>query len=94
VSLVQERTIPNERPPLVGEICANFADGGCRVASAADLCGRILDFLYRICIMYISVKDTHLFITLNEIPAMLSFVSPFERIRVNIFDDSELRSRL
>jgi hypothetical protein len=25
---------------------------------------------------------------------MLSFVSPFELIRVNIFDDSELRSRL
>jgi hypothetical protein len=25
---VRERTIPTERPPLVGEVCANFANRG------------------------------------------------------------------
>jgi hypothetical protein len=28
VALVRERTIPTERPPLVGEVSANFADRG------------------------------------------------------------------
>jgi hypothetical protein len=28
VALVRERTIPTERPPLVGEVSANFADNG------------------------------------------------------------------
>jgi hypothetical protein len=37
VALVRERTIPTERPPLVGEVAANFLQTeGCRVASAAD----------------------------------------------------------
>jgi hypothetical protein len=36
VALVRERTIPTERPPLVGEVSANFADRGCRVVSATD----------------------------------------------------------
>jgi hypothetical protein len=56
MALVSEQTIPTERSPFVGEICANFADGGCRLASAADLYGRILGFLYQICIIYISIK--------------------------------------
>jgi hypothetical protein len=37
VALVRERTIPTERPPLVGEISANFwRIEGCRMVSAAD----------------------------------------------------------
>jgi hypothetical protein len=48
VALVRERTIPTERPPLVGEVSAKpFADRGCRVVSAADPHGRILGFLGR-----------------------------------------------
>jgi hypothetical protein len=39
-----ERTIPIERPMLVGEISVNSADRGCRVVSATDPYGRILDF--------------------------------------------------
>jgi hypothetical protein len=35
--LVRKRTIPIERPPLVGEVNANYcADRGCRVVSATD----------------------------------------------------------
>jgi hypothetical protein len=45
VALVRERTIPTERPPLIGEVSANFfADRGCRVVNATDLHGRILGF--------------------------------------------------
>jgi hypothetical protein len=40
---VRERTIPTERPPLVGEVIANF----CHVVSVKDPYGRILDFLDR-----------------------------------------------
>jgi hypothetical protein len=37
VALVRERTIPTERPPLVGEVSANFCGKkGCRLVSAAD----------------------------------------------------------
>jgi hypothetical protein len=36
VALVRERTIPTERPPLVGEVIANFRIEGCRMVSAAD----------------------------------------------------------
>jgi hypothetical protein len=37
VALVRERTIPTERPPLVGEVLVlTFADRGCRVVSATD----------------------------------------------------------
>jgi hypothetical protein len=43
VALVRDQTIPTERLPLVGL----FANGGCRVVSAADPYGRNLDFLYR-----------------------------------------------
>jgi hypothetical protein len=36
VVLVRKRTIPTERPPLVGEVSANLADRGCRVVSATN----------------------------------------------------------
>jgi hypothetical protein len=39
--LVHERTIPTDRPPLVGEL------SGCREVSAKDPHGRILGFLDR-----------------------------------------------
>jgi hypothetical protein len=35
-ALVRERTIPTERPPLVGEVVSTFVDIGCRVVSATD----------------------------------------------------------
>jgi hypothetical protein len=45
---VRERTIPTERPPLLGEVVANFfADKGCHVVSVTDPYGRILGFLDR-----------------------------------------------
>jgi hypothetical protein len=44
---VAERTIPTERPPLVGEVSATFADEGCCVVSTTDPYGRILGFLDR-----------------------------------------------
>jgi hypothetical protein len=47
VALVHERATPTERPPLVGEVSANFADRGCRVVSVTDPYGRILGFLDR-----------------------------------------------
>jgi hypothetical protein len=37
--------MPTERPPLVGEVIANFADRGCHVVSVTDPYGRILGFL-------------------------------------------------
>jgi hypothetical protein len=43
----RERTIPTERPPLVGKVSAKFADTGCHVVSVTDPRGRILDFLDR-----------------------------------------------
>jgi hypothetical protein len=36
VALVRKRTIPAERPPLVGKLVPTFADRGCRVISATD----------------------------------------------------------
>jgi hypothetical protein len=39
-ALVRQRTIPTERPPLVGEVNANLADRGCRVVSATNPHGR------------------------------------------------------
>jgi hypothetical protein len=44
VALVRERTIPTERPLLVGKVNATFADGGCHVVSAADPYDRNLGF--------------------------------------------------
>jgi hypothetical protein len=44
---VRERTIPTERPPLVGEVgevSATFADRGCHVVVVTDPYGRILGF--------------------------------------------------
>jgi hypothetical protein len=40
VALVRERTMPTERPPLVGEVVPTFADIGCHVVSATDSHGR------------------------------------------------------
>jgi hypothetical protein len=39
-ALVGQRTIPTERPPLVGEVSANLADRGCRVVRATNPHGR------------------------------------------------------
>jgi hypothetical protein len=39
-ALIRQRTIPTERPPLVGEVSANLADRGCRVVSATNPHGR------------------------------------------------------
>jgi hypothetical protein len=52
--LVHERTIPIEQPPLVGEVVANFADGGCHVVSVTGPYGRIFDFLDKS--RYFSIK--------------------------------------
>jgi hypothetical protein len=51
---VRERTIPTERPPLVGEVIAKFADRGWHVVSATDPYGRIHGFLDRS--RYFSIK--------------------------------------
>jgi CBS-domain-containing membrane protein len=51
---VRVRTIPTERPPLVGEVLTTFADKGCHVVSVADPYGRILGFLDRC--RYFSMK--------------------------------------
>jgi hypothetical protein len=45
--LVRERIIPTERPPLVGEVRAKFADRACCVISVTDPYGSILGFLDR-----------------------------------------------
>jgi hypothetical protein len=47
VALVRERNIPTERPPIVGEVSAKFADRGCQVVSVTDPYGRNLAFLDR-----------------------------------------------
>jgi hypothetical protein len=48
VASVHKRTIPTERPPLVGEVSANFfADRGCHVVSVTNPYVRILGFLDR-----------------------------------------------
>jgi hypothetical protein len=44
MALVHKQTMPTERPPLVGEVSANFADRVCRVVSTTDPHGRILGF--------------------------------------------------
>jgi hypothetical protein len=51
---VCERTIPTERPPLVGEVIANFSDRWCHVVSVTDPYGLILGFLDRS--RYFSIK--------------------------------------
>jgi hypothetical protein len=45
--MVHERTIPTERPPLVGEVVPTFEDRGCRVVSATDPTVVNLGFLNR-----------------------------------------------
>jgi hypothetical protein len=54
IVLVRERTIPTERPPLVGEVIANFCGLGCNVVSVTDPYGRILSFLDKS--RYFSIK--------------------------------------
>jgi hypothetical protein len=52
---VREQTIPTERPPLVGEVIANFFRiKVCHLVSLTDPYGRILDFLDRS--LYFSLK--------------------------------------
>jgi hypothetical protein len=43
---VRERTVPTERPQLVGDVSANFRGRGCHVVSVTDLYDRILGCLY------------------------------------------------
>jgi hypothetical protein len=50
---VRERTIPTERPPLVGEVIAKFADRGCHVVNVTEPYGRILGVLDRSRYFYI-----------------------------------------
>jgi hypothetical protein len=47
VALVREPTVPTERPTLVGEVSAKFANKGCLVVSAMDPHSCILCFLDR-----------------------------------------------
>jgi hypothetical protein len=47
VAWVRKRTIPAERPPLVGEISVNFFGWRCNVVSVTDPHDRILVFLNR-----------------------------------------------
>jgi hypothetical protein len=47
VAWVHERTIPTERPQLVREVTAKFADIGCQMVSVTDPYGRILGYLER-----------------------------------------------
>jgi hypothetical protein len=51
---VRERTIPTERPLVVCEVIANFADRRCHVVSVTDPYGRIRGFLDRS--RYFSIK--------------------------------------
>jgi CBS-domain-containing membrane protein len=51
---VRERIIPTERPPLVDEVIAKFADRGSHVVSVTDPYGRILGFIERS--RYFSIK--------------------------------------
>jgi hypothetical protein len=45
VALVRKRTIPTERPPLVGEVMLTFEDIRCREVSATDPTAANLGFL-------------------------------------------------
>jgi hypothetical protein len=51
---VRERTKPTERPPLVGEVIANFCGQRVHVVSVTDPYDRILGFLDRS--RYFSIK--------------------------------------
>jgi hypothetical protein len=62
VALVQERTIPTERPPFIGEFSANFCEyRGCRVVITAESYGRNLRFLDQSCYFFfqIALNCTH-----------------------------------
>jgi hypothetical protein len=45
VALVRVRTMPTERPPLVGEVVQTFADRGCCVVSATGSHGQNIFFV-------------------------------------------------
>jgi hypothetical protein len=47
VAWVRKQTLPTERPPLVSEFSAKFADRGCHEVSVTDPYGRIIGFLDR-----------------------------------------------
>jgi hypothetical protein len=51
---VRKRAIPNERPPPVGEVIANFCGWGVPRGQRDGSYGRILGFLYRS--RYFSIK--------------------------------------
>jgi hypothetical protein len=54
---VSERTIPTERPPLVGEvICQLLRIEGCHVVSVTDPYGSILGFLDRSPLLFYQVS--------------------------------------
>jgi hypothetical protein len=47
VALVRKRSIPTERPPLVGKLVPTLTDRGCRVVCATDPYGPNLGFIDR-----------------------------------------------
>jgi hypothetical protein len=55
MALVRERTIPTERPPLVGEDSATFCGHRVSRGQGDDPYGRNLGFLYRICYFFYQV---------------------------------------
>jgi hypothetical protein len=58
MSLVRYRTIPIERPPLVGEVSASFLKRVvCRIVSVADHYRRNLGFLDRCCYFFFQVAS-------------------------------------
>jgi hypothetical protein len=67
VALVRKRTMPSERPQLLGEVVLTFADRGCCVVSATDPPGRILGFLDRSRHLNLYIK-----IVITELQAKIS----------------------
>jgi hypothetical protein len=53
---VRERTVPTERPLLVGEFSAKFVDRRCHVVSMTDPYGRILGFIDRKFVHYQHIR--------------------------------------
>jgi hypothetical protein len=81
VALVRYRTMPTERPPLLGEVVPTFADRECCSVSATDPPGRILGFLdrfYRTTLSYIPEGRT--------LRAVFSLLSWIRKNRVGLWD--------
>jgi hypothetical protein len=55
VALVHERTIPTQRPPIVGVSAKFLRIEGCRMVSTADPYSRNLGFLDRSCCVFFQV---------------------------------------